>query len=184
MEMNYIQQEIITHKNKLITLVNNLISTQIINEEIYINNEIKTESDFLNSLLNIKQNILMYQLNQNNNINFNPLNFQNNQIMNPTHINMNPIQMEHQQIIQNNMDIFDNNNINNNNIYDIRFIDITKHTTMLHDCRPSDKISDIIEKYRQKANDHNENKFLFNGKNLAVFPNSTLKEQGEHNNSF
>ena len=34
--MEYIQQEINIHKTKLITLINNLINTQLINEEISI----------------------------------------------------------------------------------------------------------------------------------------------------
>ena len=59
-------QEINIHKQMLINLVNKIINTQIINEEISINNEIKKESECLNSLLNIKQNYLMNQFNQNN----------------------------------------------------------------------------------------------------------------------
>ena len=42
------------HKTKLMNLINNLFNTQLVNEEIYINNEIKKESEFLNSLLNRK----------------------------------------------------------------------------------------------------------------------------------
>ena len=53
--MDHIQLVINKHKNKLMNLINNLINTQLINEEIYINNEIKTESECLTSLLNIKQ---------------------------------------------------------------------------------------------------------------------------------
>ena len=53
--MNFIQEEINIHKNKLMTLINNLINTQLINEEIFINNEIKKESECLISLLNVKQ---------------------------------------------------------------------------------------------------------------------------------
>ena len=54
--MDTIQQEINMHKLKLLNLVNNLINTQLIDEEIFINNEIKTENECLKSLLNIKQN--------------------------------------------------------------------------------------------------------------------------------
>ena len=61
--MDYTLQEICLHKQMLINLVNKLINTQLINEEISINNEIKKESEFLNSLLNIKQNNLMNQIN-------------------------------------------------------------------------------------------------------------------------
>ena len=73
-------QEINIHKQMLINLDNKLINTQIINEEISINNEIKKESECLNSLLNIKQNYLMNQFNQNN---FNNLILQQNQVMFP-----------------------------------------------------------------------------------------------------
>ena len=78
--MDNVQQEINTHKTNLMNLINNLINTQLINQEIYINNEIKKESEFLNSLLNIKQNSLINLLN--NNINFNPFIFQPNIINN------------------------------------------------------------------------------------------------------
>ena len=58
--MNCILQEINTHKNNLLILVNNLINTQIITEEIYINNEIRKETEYLNILLNNKQNNIIY----------------------------------------------------------------------------------------------------------------------------
>ena len=60
--MDTIQQEINMHKLKLLNLVNNLINTQLINEEIFINNEIKTENECLKSLLNIKQIIQLINL--------------------------------------------------------------------------------------------------------------------------
>jgi len=61
-----IMQQINNHKNKLLMLINNLINTQLVHEEIFINNEIKKESEFLNFLLCEKQNNIM---NQNNNLN-------------------------------------------------------------------------------------------------------------------
>ena len=39
--MEFIQQEINKHKTKLMNLINNLINTQLINEEIFINLVIK-----------------------------------------------------------------------------------------------------------------------------------------------
>ena len=39
----------------------------------------------------------------------------------------------------------------------------------------NDKITDIIEKYRKKANDYSENNFLFNG-NIINGLNCTLYE--------
>ena len=84
--MESMLQEINTHKAKLLNLINNLINTQLINDEIFINNEIKKESEILNSLFNIKKNFLMNPINPmnlNNNINLNPLMIQPNLIMNP-----------------------------------------------------------------------------------------------------
>ena len=65
--MDPIQQEINMHKSNLLNLINNLINTQLIDEEISINNDIKTESECLKSLLNIKQTNQMNIINQNNN---------------------------------------------------------------------------------------------------------------------
>ena len=90
--MESMLQEINTHKAKLLNLINNLINTQLINDEIFINNEIKKESEILNSLFNIKQNFLMNPINPmnlNNNINLNPLMIQPNLIMNPPQMNLN-----------------------------------------------------------------------------------------------
>ena len=64
--MDSIQQNINLHKQTLFNLVNKLINTISINEEININVEIKKESEYLNSLLIIKQNNLLNQININN----------------------------------------------------------------------------------------------------------------------
>ena len=64
--MDTIQQNINLHKQTLLNLVNKLINTISINEEININVEIKKESEYLNSLLIIKQNNLLNQININN----------------------------------------------------------------------------------------------------------------------
>ena len=114
-----IQQEINIHKNKLIMLINNLINTQLVNEEIFINNEIKKESEFLNSLLNLKQNSLMNQ-----NHNFNDMILQNNLMMN-FQPNIIPINVQEQQINQNNKNGFQNNCGENNRIINVRFIQET-----------------------------------------------------------
>ena len=89
--MDYIQQEINMHKSKLLNLINNLINTQIIDNEIAINDEIKTESECLKSILKIKQNNLMnQQINLNNNLDFSPFMVQPNLQMNLLMNNMNP----------------------------------------------------------------------------------------------
>ena len=52
--MDITQIEINKHKTNIINLAMKLSNTFIINEEIFINNEIKKETEFLQSLLNIK----------------------------------------------------------------------------------------------------------------------------------
>ena len=156
--MNPIQQELNAHKNQLLTLINNLINTQMINQEIILNNEIKKECEFINSLLNIKQKSLM----QNNiqNINFNQNIPQNNMIfgMNNPQINM----MYFQNLNENEI----NNPVNNDEITVIFKNTISNKNCVVY-CKYSDKIAKIIEKYREKSNDYEENeKFIFNGRTL------------------
>ena len=158
--MEYIQIEINNHKTKLLSLINNLINTQLINEEIFINYEIKKESECLISLLNIKQNTIMNQNNINNNIYINPLLFNQNQmIMNQSPINNNQLQSQ----------FISNNFINNKEIaaqlINVRFEDLSGKVTIII-CSANEKISNIIKKYREKANDYNKNRFIFNGKEL------------------
>ena len=169
--MESMLQEINTHKAKLLNLINNLINTQLINDEIFINNEIKKESEILNSLFNIKQNFLMNPINPmnlNNNINLNPLMIQPNLIMNPPqmNLNMNQFNFNPQQINEN----------NNNDFLQILFWNSGKTTRIF--CSRTDKISTLIEKYRNKANDYGDNMYLFNGKKLNNCLDSTLNDLG------
>ena len=172
MEVN--QQEIMLHKNKLFVLINNLINTQLINDEIYINNEIKKVSEFLNSLLNIKLSLLN-QINQINNFN-NVLNFnqcinQPNLINNMPPMNINIVQ---QPLIQNNLNDISNNEYNDF-IINVTFIHVTgKRTNIV--CKSNEKLNEIIEKYRSKANDNKNNYFLYNGEKLNPFSNVTLSD--------
>ena len=190
--MDCIQQEINNHKTKLKTLINNLINTQLLNEEVSINNEIKKESECLISLLNIKQNTLMNQININNNMNFNPFMIQPNLMMaNIQPINMNQMQ---QQIIMNNFNNMETNNELNNCFLNIKFSNVSGNKTLVLS-KPNEKVSEVIEKYRKKANDYDYNSlFLINNKKLIpqltvseaglidgseilVFPNNVLKEK-------
>ena len=171
--MESMLQEINTHKAKLLNLINNLINTQLINDEIFINNEIKKESEILNSLFNIKQNFLMNPINPmnlNNNINLNPLMIQPNLIMNPPqmNLNMNQFNFNPQQINEN----------NNNDFLQIFFRNDAKGKTTTIFCSRTDKISTLIEKYRNKANDYDDNIYLFNGKQLNDYLDSTLNDLG------
>ena len=172
--MEYLLQEINNHKTKLMSLINNLINTELINEEIFINNEIKKESEYLIPLLNVKQNILMNQINFNNNMKFNPLLFQPNPMM----MNNLPLnQMQPQFII----DDFANKNGDNINILNVRFQkEVTGKIIMLY-CNPNEKISEVIKRYREKANDYDKNRFIINGKDLN--PSLTLSEFGISNNN-
>ena len=172
--MDCIQQEINNHKTKLMTLINNLINTQLLNEEVSINNEIKKESECLISLLNIKQNTLMNQININNNMNFNPFMIQPNLMMaNIQPINMNQMQ---QQIIMNNFNDIENNNELNDFVLNIFFVQESGKRTLVKS-KSNEKISEIIEKYRKNANDYDYNVyFLYNGKRLN--PHLTVSEEG------
>ena len=174
--MEIIQQEINTHKNKMMNLINNLMNTQLINEEISINNEIKKESEFLFSLLTIKQdkqNTLNIQNNINNNININPFSFQQKPFINPLNININPIQ---QNIFHNNFNCNGNNDVNNIKI-NIRFYHFTGKNTILT-CDINEKFADVVQKYREKSNDYKEDFFSWNGQKLSPFSTMTLAEIG------
>ena len=159
--MDYIQQEINMHKSKLLNLINNLINTQLIDNEISINNEIKIECECLKSILNIKQNQIMnQQINLNNNVNFNPFIVQPNLQMNQNIINMN------NQIIP-----------NNEKIINILFTHISGKNTTIH-IFPSEKISELIKRYKEKSQDFNENNFLFNGRNISDYISRSIAACG------
>ena len=170
--MLQLQSEINLHKAKLNNLTNNLINTQSINEEININNEIKKECEFINSLLNIKQNNLMSQNNLNNNYNLNPFLLQQNSILNDQQMNlkMDRFNLSPQQLF---------NNYKNGNLIDILFFhDHTGKLTLIT-CNPFEKISELIEKYKYKANDYDKDTyFVFNGAILNKDLNSKLNDFG------
>ena len=174
-------QEINVHKQMLINLVNKLINTQLINEEISINNEIKKESECLNSLFNIKQNNLMNQINQNN---FNNLIFQQNQMMFPSPpiipVNMNPFspqqpKMFHNNNFQNNFEDFSNKDNSINDYYNCVFKP-TNGELFSFVCKPNEKVVDVIEKYRERAKDYDNKIFGVSGYYLKNDLNLTLEK--------
>ena len=172
--MLQLQSEINLHKAKLNNLTNNLINTQSINEEININNEIKKECEFINSLLNIKQNNLMSQNNlNNNNNNLNPCMFQQNSILNDQQMNLNVNQFNfnpHQQI---------HNNFKNGNLIQILFLNDRTGKVTTITCNPFEKISELIEKYKYKANDYDKDTFfVYNNKELNNALNFKLNDFG------
>ena len=177
--MDYILQEINKHKTKLMNLINNLFNTQLINEEIFFNNEIKKESEYLISLLNQKQQNLLGPMN--NNMDFNPLMFQPNPMINPLLMNVNPIQMGQQQIMQNDLNFNNNDDGKIMSVVFHRDIDGNKFTIQ---CKHNEKISELINKYREKANDYNDNTFRYLLKNLKYYLNETVSEIGIGNMEF
>ena len=172
--MEYIQQNINFQKTKLLNLINNLINCQLINQEIFINSEIKRENELLASLLIEKQKYCMNQMAINNINNIDsPINFNPNLIMNnPPQININPFQIPSAQI----KDINKNNIINQNNIINVKFEQKSTGKTYVIVCNANDRICDVIELYKKKSNDYNDNHFLYNNERLNNLT-STLKEK-------
>ena len=155
-----IQQELNEHKYKIKILIDNLINTQNINEEIMLNKEIKKETEYIISLLNIKQNLIMNQMIQGNNMNFNQLN-----------IGFNRIGMNQPNIAMNNLNVFNNINIKNQKKMNIIFYRDWdgKKTNIISS--PQEKISDLIQIYRTRFNDYEKRVFLFNALKIDPFKN-------------
>ena len=167
--MEFVQQNIIIQKTKLLNLINNLNSTLLIDQEIFINNEIKKECDILSSFLNEKQKYILNQIGINNNIN--PFLMPHpNTMMNVPQMNINPFQMPQNQL---------NNNFDNFNqvaTINIKFEQKSNPYKMyIVQCNDNDRICDVIEKYRNKANDYTDSYFLYNLRDLNGLT-STLKE--------
>ena len=202
--MNYTLEEIRKHKNKIYDLSNKLINTFDINQEIMVNNEIKYEAECLLSLLNIKKNEIN-NINNQNNINFNmnnnfqqmdnqPIVFeQQQQMMIAQQMALMQQQMMAQQQeamrqeqmnnILNNIQNKNENKFNTNFELYLFFKQNWGHKPpILIECNFKDKVSDIIEKYRNKAKDYDENRdFIFNAKRLE--PSYSVGESGLVHNS-
>ena len=125
------------------------------------------------SLLNEKQKYLINQVMINNNNINNPLMFQQNKMMNAPQMDINLIQMQQPLINDNNMGNF--KYLNKNKILNIYFKQCVTGKCCLIICYDNDRVSYVIEKYRQKANDYNDNHFFFNGK-IINDSNYTLNE--------
>ena len=99
-----------------------------------------------------------------------------NTMMNAPQMNINPIQMPQVQLFNNNQNNFENDF--QNKIIDLYFnqSNTTGKTFVVH-CNINDRICDAIEKYRNKANDFNDNYFLFNSKDLNG-STSSIKGKG------
>ena len=174
--MDYTLLQIVNQKNKIYELSNKLNNSFDINEEILIGNEIKNETEFLLSLLNNKKNELNQQNYINNNLNvqmFNPINYNannfNNNNLNNNNFNNNIHQLAQQMVQQqmlfqqpiknfNPLKSFENNEP----VINVKFIQKHLGGVVLIQCNPNEKISDVIEKYREKSGDYHENDFIFN----------------------
>ena len=148
----------------------------------------------MNSNLNMMNNVNNMMSNMNNNMNNNMMNFNNDILDNNVSFDddltglQNPLFKELMKMnvvrINKNLDYNDNNsNIENINVF-FRLSGsafINKSPVMIQ-CLLTDKVSDIIVKYRNKSNNNDENvKFIFNAKELNK--NLTVKEAGLLNNS-
>ena len=165
---NNIQNIIKEYKKKLLALIQNLINIQSINDEIYLNNEIKKSSEYLHSLLLQKQSSLTNKNNINNKIYPSLLLVQPKPIINVIPVYTNKIKL--------------NKDNSENKLFtiNVKFYNEIGETTIIQ-CKPLDKVSDIIKRYRLKANDFKENRFDYNFINLNDKLNSTLIDCGIRN---
>ena len=179
--MEYIQQNINFQKTKLLNLINNLINTQLINPEIYINNEIKKESELLSSFLIEKQKYVISQNSINNNT-INPfLMPQPNLMMNAPQMNINPIIIPQEEIIDDNLNNLENSS--QKKFINIKFEQAHSRKIYMLQCFGNDRICDVIEMYRKKANDYNDNFFIFNNGDMNSLT-KTLNDMGISNFSL
>ena len=114
----------------------------------------------------------------NNNNNLNPFIFQQNSILNDQQMNLNVNQFNfnpNQQI---------NNNYKNGNLIQILFLNDRTHKLTTITCNPFEKVSELIEKYKYKANDYDKDTyFVFNNKELNNALNFKLNDFGLTNRS-
>ena len=179
--MNYTLEEIRKHKNKINELSNKLINIFDVNEEIMINKEIKYETECLLSLLNIKKNEI-------NNIN-NQNNIGQQQMLAQLQLQQQQMMAQQQEEMMQQMENMLNNLGNNtqlNILINVNFRvsgSASQPISLVNiQSNPEEKVSDIIEKYRNKANDYDDSKkFIFNAKNLN--PNLSVAEAGITNNA-
>ena len=96
-----------------------------------------------------------------------------NTMMNVPQMNINPIQIPQVQLFNKDQNNFENEN--KNNIIDLYFNQGNNGKTFVVHCNINDRICDVIEKYRNKANDYTDSYFLYNLRDLNGLT-STLKE--------
>ncbi len=145
--MEYTLSEIVKHKNNIINSSTKLINTFEVNQEIFISEELIKETQFLLSLLNIKKNLIFGQNFPKNNMNL--INLMQNQI-NIFNNNQYQQMMPPKQIIN----VFDNNvqeSLKDKIALTFKHVS-SNESPIVIECSPDDKISDLIENYKKKAN--------------------------------
>jgi len=195
--MEYTLEEIKKHKIKISNLSIQLINTNNIADEIMLNDEIKNETNCILSLLNIKLNEIQQN---NNNINNN---YQNFNIINQQEILARQQMLAQQQILnpfnaglEKPTNIFLNNNqkipkapiIQVPKAIDIFFTEEKSNrqgkekSNIFIQCFPNDKVSAVIDKYRNIINDYSNNKkFYFN--DFILDENLSIDKAGLYHNS-
>ena len=195
--MEYTLEEIKKHKIKISNLSIQLINTNNIADKIILNDEIKNETNCILSLLNIKLNEIQQN---NNNINNN---YQNFNIINQQEILARQQMLAQQQILnpfnaglEKPTNIFLNNNqkipkapiIQVQKAIDIFFTEEKSNrqgkekSNIFIQCFPNDKVSAVIDKYRNIINDYSNNKkFYFN--DFILDENLSIDKAGLYHNS-
>ena len=119
----------------------------------------------------------------NKNINFNPLVFPQNFVMNNMPpMNLNQFNIAPQQMMQNNVNNFENNDISLSQTINVGFIHFSGRINII--CKSNEKLSDVIKRYREKNNDFDDNWFLFKGERLNPSSTSTLQKYGIIDQSY
>ena len=135
----------------------------------------------MSSFLIEKQKYVISQNSINNNI-INPfLMPQPNLMMNAPQMNINPIKIPQVEIIDDNLNNLEN--ANQKYVLNIEFEQTHSGNIYLVQCFGNDRICDVIEMYRKKANDCDDNFFIFNNGDMNSLT-KTLNDMGISNLSL
>ena len=176
MMMNNMNNQMMNNNLNNQMMMNNMNNQNMFNN---MNNQIMNDNMNNQNMFNNMNNQNMFnnnmqnQMMMNNNMNIPMSQMANNQmnIMNQNLFNNNQFQGNNnpKQQSDNQLTVYfrDSGNDNNKN---------TDGPSITIQCTPDEKVSKIIERYRTKANFHEEAKFVFNAKNLV--PSLTIAEAG------
>ena len=173
--MDYALLEINQHKINISNLSNQLINTFEINQEIFINNEIKKETEILYSLLFKKKNAIMNPMfqNINNNNNF----FVPNCDIN--NMNNNLLQMNQQQLMYENKTQLINNEKGNKEKY-INIVFQRRNKYFPETCEINEMFSTVAQRFKNKIGENENLEFIYNA--VKINENLKINELGLRNN--